>query len=159
MDCCVNNGKGPFCCQNGSDNADCCKNGGKGKYCCTNGAINPECVLARITTTTTTTRKLRTDPTTTTQRRTTTTRRTTTSKFRGPPYLPIDKRTTPPSAYSDRTYTWGTFANTWSSRWNYTVGTGTWIPYTRDYTIPSTTTTPRYQRKDGQDDNSLKYFI
>lgn len=29
--------------RNGADNPDCCLNGGRGQYCCTNGADNPEC--------------------------------------------------------------------------------------------------------------------
>lgn len=169
-DCCVNNGRGPFCCENGASNPDCCLNNGKGKYCCKNGASNPDCCLnngkdednpkcKKITTTTTPKPKIITSTTTTRKPATTTRRLTTTTKFRGPSYLPIGKITTPASAHSDRTYTWGTFANTWSSKWNYTVGTGTWIPYTRDYTLPPTTTTPRYERKDGQNEKSLKYII
>jgi hypothetical protein len=134
VDCCENNGSGPFCCKNGANNKDCCENGGKGKYCCTNGQNNPGC-----------------QGTTTTLR---TTRPITTTKFRGPSYLPIDKVLTTRIPEGDRTYTWGT-PPTWTYAYKFTPGLGSWTPNTRTYTLGSTTTTPKYAKLDYE--NSLNY--
>lgn len=141
------NAKGPFCCKNGANNKDCCENGGIGKYCCLNGENNPGCIV-------------KTTPTVTkppiTKTTSKTTRPTFTTPFRGPPYLPLAKITTTRIPDKDRTYTWGT-PPTWTYAYKYTPGFGDWTPNTRDYTLGSTTTTPRYQTV--TDENSLKYKL
>jgi hypothetical protein len=142
VDCCENGGSGSFCCKNGANNKDCCENGGKGKYCCTNGENNPGCQTKT------------TKPITTRSTQRITRPNIITTKFKGPPYLPIAEISTTRNPEGDRTYTWGT-PPTWTYVYKYTPGLGAWTPNTRDYTLGSTTTTPRYAKLD--DENSLKY--